>query len=188
MQALKFTAWNTSMVVLLLSEAGVVYSGIAECTPRQAPSHTFRQTICLGISCRTKKAVQAQLKALMNEWPAQGYNILTRNCMSFCRDFCRKLGVQEAPDWVDALPVAAGQHRLLQELVASNRHREKTQVQCSSGHQCQLISQSFIAALVKSITCTTCARLLHSGEARWHCEECTLDICESCAALVHLAE
>merc|ERR1712232_1178486 len=86
-------------------------SGISVCKPREAPRHSFRQSLCLGITCWDEAKIKAQVRDLMPEWRAQSYDVLTRNCMSFCRELCRRFGVQQAPDWIDALPIAAGERR-----------------------------------------------------------------------------
>jgi len=157
-------------------------TGISWCKPRQAPKHSFRQSICLGITCWDESRIKAQVRELMPEWNAQAYEVLTRNCMTFCRALCRKIGVQEAPDWIDALPLAAGERRLLQGQAVHADKPEDIQVRCSMGHECELVAQSFIAALVKTIACARCARQLRRGEPRWHCEACDHALCEPCVA------
>merc|ERR1712003_545302 len=36
-------------------------------------------------------------------WSGTGYDLLSHNCVHFCRAFCKRLGVNSAPAWLTGL-------------------------------------------------------------------------------------
>lgn len=157
-----------------------VQSGVSVNPPREAPGHTFRQAICLGMTHLPFATVKEHLVKLEEEWPAQGYDILQRNCVTFCRELCRRMGLKkEVPGWVDSLVRASGEHALLQEQTIDTSSIN-FEVYCPIGHDCKLLSQNFLASLVRTLACVKCGRSLNRREIRWHCDDCMLDICQAC--------
>merc|ERR1712091_485882 len=41
---------------------------------------------------------------MFRRWPAKSYDLLSKNCCSFSRSFCKRLTGDSIPDWVDRLP------------------------------------------------------------------------------------
>eukprot|EP00929_Paragymnodinium_shiwhaense_P065668 TRINITY_DN32900_c0_g1_i1.p1 TRINITY_DN32900_c0_g1~~TRINITY_DN32900_c0_g1_i1.p1 ORF type:complete len:600 (+),score=118.92 TRINITY_DN32900_c0_g1_i1:176-1975(+) len=76
-------------------------TGIGLVVPRAHPDHTYRGTVYMGCTAFDAKAVSNLLAAMAPEWPGCEYDILHRNCLTFCHVLCKKLGVQSLPSWVD---------------------------------------------------------------------------------------
>eukprot|EP00929_Paragymnodinium_shiwhaense_P009798 TRINITY_DN11413_c0_g1_i1.p1 TRINITY_DN11413_c0_g1~~TRINITY_DN11413_c0_g1_i1.p1 ORF type:complete len:498 (-),score=73.28 TRINITY_DN11413_c0_g1_i1:189-1682(-) len=91
----------------IVSKHGVL-SGISYVPPRQHPDHTYRVTVPLGATALSRTHVILLIRRLMKEWPGYDYSVFRRNCLTFCEEFCRELGVDEMPSWVDSSAKAAG--------------------------------------------------------------------------------
>lgn len=76
-------------------------SGVFSCTPRGATQHRFRETVPLGETSLSRREVLAVLHEL--EWLGCEYDILRRNCLHWCTELCRRLGVQPPPAWANVL-------------------------------------------------------------------------------------
>jgi hypothetical protein len=82
-------------------------TGIYRCSPRACPAHTYHSTMVLGSTRLSKEDVQGVLRGMSIEWLGDSYDLLERNCLSFCNEFCEQLGVRRIPGWVDRVPRAA---------------------------------------------------------------------------------
>ncbi|OLP91249.1 Desumoylating isopeptidase 2 [Symbiodinium microadriaticum] len=69
----------------------------------------FRQRLPLGRTPFSPEEVLALLRELRRQWEGKEYDLLRRNCAHFCIEFVKRLHVEEAPDWVNALAVTGGQ-------------------------------------------------------------------------------
>lgn len=84
-----------------------VGSGVWRTLPRMEMGHQYRATMPLGSTKLSSMQVWEVLQRMGNEWPGLSYDLLRRNCLSFCNAFCEELGVRQIPGWVDRAPRAA---------------------------------------------------------------------------------
>jgi hypothetical protein len=82
-------------------------TGVWRTLPRMELGHSYRATMPLGTCKLSQGEVWQLLDRLSKEWPSEGYDLLRRNCLSFCNAFCDELGVRRIPGWVDRAPRAA---------------------------------------------------------------------------------
>lgn len=78
-------------------------AGISCVEPKMHPQHHWRQSVSLGRSPLTPEEIAATLSQLVEDWPADEYELLRRNCCHFADDFCRRLNVKRIPKWVNRL-------------------------------------------------------------------------------------
>ncbi|CAK9076636.1 unnamed protein product [Durusdinium trenchii] len=69
----------------------------------------FRERLPLGRTPLAPEEVLAVLADMRKQWDGQSYDLLRRNCAHFSVDFVRRLRVEEAPEWINALATAGGQ-------------------------------------------------------------------------------
>jgi hypothetical protein len=80
-------------------------TGVDYTCPRQNEVHVYRESILLGYTKYDPEEVAAILQLEMfPKWPGRSYDLLSRNCCSFSRSFCKRLTGEFIPDWVDRLP------------------------------------------------------------------------------------
>jgi len=76
-------------------------TGMVRNDPRQHPEFIYRESINMGKTELEEKAIDMILDDLMEKWPANGYHIVTRNCVTFAEEFCNILMVPKPfPAWV----------------------------------------------------------------------------------------
>jgi len=158
-------------------------SGISTCEPKACSRHTFRQTECLGVTVLNFQEVGALINRMATEWPADDYRVLGKNCITFCRVFCERLGVRRIPDWVDSLAKSAAERYEVEphDAPLGEGITDPQEFCCALGHPCVLQAQSFLGGLVETIICEGCFRELPRGEAHWRCAVCSFEICRLCA-------
>eukprot|EP00419_Tripos_fusus_P001381 CAMPEP_0172671312 /NCGR_PEP_ID=MMETSP1074-20121228/10836_1 /TAXON_ID=2916 /ORGANISM="Ceratium fusus, Strain PA161109" /LENGTH=403 /DNA_ID=CAMNT_0013488337 /DNA_START=30 /DNA_END=1238 /DNA_ORIENTATION=+ len=78
-------------------------SGIIVCKPRRNLCHRFRESLHMGQTPLSDEQVRDLLDKMHGEWLGADYDLLSRNCCHFSDDFCRRLGVGSAPDWLTNL-------------------------------------------------------------------------------------
>eukprot|EP00747_Dinoflagellata_sp_TGD_P103206 gnl/TRDRNA2_/TRDRNA2_168892_c0_seq1.p1 gnl/TRDRNA2_/TRDRNA2_168892_c0~~gnl/TRDRNA2_/TRDRNA2_168892_c0_seq1.p1 ORF type:complete len:381 (+),score=57.55 gnl/TRDRNA2_/TRDRNA2_168892_c0_seq1:173-1315(+) len=86
------------------SESG---SGVSSVTPRVHPDHTYRATVPMGLTPFDEATVSRLIDGLSRKWIGKEYDVLHRNCLTFCNELCKELGVGSIPSWVDRAPRAA---------------------------------------------------------------------------------
>lgn len=74
--------------------------GVACLMPRRHPCHHYRQTVFLGKTVLNAEDIAALISDLIEEWPGQDYDLLSRNCCHFADEFCVRLGVGNIPGWI----------------------------------------------------------------------------------------
>lgn len=155
-------------------ERGIDGSGITKCEPCSCPKHSFRESLCLGVTALSKEDVDDLLRELAPEWSVQEYETLGPNCITFCQCLSQRLGVRAVPRWVDSM-------------VRSLKERQHVEVEdgtrgiCPDGHECQLQMQALLASLVEVLSCEVCGEVIRAQVPHWHCRECEIEICEGCA-------
>eukprot|EP00747_Dinoflagellata_sp_TGD_P222647 gnl/TRDRNA2_/TRDRNA2_94349_c0_seq1.p1 gnl/TRDRNA2_/TRDRNA2_94349_c0~~gnl/TRDRNA2_/TRDRNA2_94349_c0_seq1.p1 ORF type:complete len:407 (-),score=69.41 gnl/TRDRNA2_/TRDRNA2_94349_c0_seq1:98-1213(-) len=154
--------------------------GIGICEPRCCSQHQYSRSECLGMSQLSEKQVAEKLKKMAPDWPSQGYDILSRNCVSFCREFSDRLGVDGVPLWVDSFAKAGSNAHLLDDKVLQGED-DGEEVRDPEGHGCKLVVQSFLGGFFESIECEDCEKELERGEPRWRCDVCDFDLCKPCS-------
>jgi len=117
----QITTMNDSLMVGGVFHAGIeVYgyewsfariedecSGVWRTMPRMEMGHKYRGTMPLGSTKLSQAQVWTLMHRLGKEWPSAEYDLLRRNCLSFCNALCEELGVRSIPGWVDRAPRAA---------------------------------------------------------------------------------
>lgn len=78
-------------------------TGIACVLPKLCEGHKYRKSVAMGKTEKSPEEVLEILLRLKPKWPMWRYDILTRNCQTFCAEFCLELGVGPIPEWVSKL-------------------------------------------------------------------------------------
>jgi hypothetical protein len=76
-------------------------TGVHSCLPRCHRQHRFRESVCLGLTPLTKGQVNDVIVQMIEDWPGDSYDVLSRNCCTFCTELAFRLGVERPPAWVD---------------------------------------------------------------------------------------
>lgn len=80
-------------------------TGVGFNRPKTHDVHVYRQSILIGYSQYDPDQVETIIEDVMNHrWPGSSYQLLSRNCCTFSRAFCKHLTGNVIPDWVDRLP------------------------------------------------------------------------------------
>lgn len=76
-------------------------TGVFGSAARKHRSHQYRETVDLGQTSVNRLQFVRVLQGLQREWLGNSYNLVRRNCCSFCNVLCDALGVRHLPGWVD---------------------------------------------------------------------------------------
>jgi len=83
------------------------YEGVCCQWPKSHDVHVYRSSIPIGHTKYGPEEVDLILEdEMFSKWPGRSYDMLSRNCCSFSRSFCKRLTGSCIPDWVDRLPRA----------------------------------------------------------------------------------
>ncbi|CAJ1367905.1 unnamed protein product [Effrenium voratum] len=83
-------------------------SGVVWMTPRAHQVHIYSESVCLGDSALSEGQIRSVLGEMVDQWPANSYHPVRRNCIHFAQAFVKGLQCPEPfPDWVTGLPDAA---------------------------------------------------------------------------------
>lgn len=82
-------------------------TGVWRTLPRMENGHRYRGTMPLGATKLSIDQVLELMQRLGDEWPGSDYDLLRRNCLSFCNALCTELGVRHIPRWIDRAPRTA---------------------------------------------------------------------------------
>lgn len=74
---------------------------VYSCAPRSNPNYTYRESLALGVTSVTPGQLRRCVEALQDDWPGGSYDLLSRNCNTFCDALCAALGVGPPPAWVN---------------------------------------------------------------------------------------
>mmetsp|Transcript_1054 Transcript_1054/g.3176 ORF Transcript_1054/g.3176 Transcript_1054/m.3176 type:complete len:362 (+) Transcript_1054:172-1257(+) len=83
-------------------------TGIIWNNPRRNGMHTFRETLQLGYTTYSPKRVIEIIEDMKEEWPADEYDVVTRNCHHFCAALSTRLGAAGVPTWLHDLADVGG--------------------------------------------------------------------------------
>lgn len=83
-------------------------TGVVADEPRGNRQHVFRESVLLGETMLSKDQVTFLIDGLLEEWRAEDYHWLHRNCLNFANELCALLGVGRLPPWVDRLARGVG--------------------------------------------------------------------------------
>jgi len=76
-------------------------SGVVRNEPRLHPAYIYRESLFMGVSPLDKHSIDYVLDSMMEEWPANMYHIVSRNCVTFAEEFAKALQApEEFPPWV----------------------------------------------------------------------------------------
>lgn len=78
-------------------------NGIYAWHPKENDAHSYRETIPVGYTTLTHKEVKKILKEMSPAWEGPSYDLLSRNCCTFCQVFLPLLGtsVEPFPGWIN---------------------------------------------------------------------------------------
>jgi len=160
------------------SEHGISGSGITTCNPRSCHKHSFRESVCLGVTMLTEKEAQAVIRGMAPDWSCEDYEVLGPNCITFCRCLCERLGVESVPEWVDSMVKSIKERHILFDPVRDAPGRKRQH--CPEKHPCRLQAQGFLAGLLEVVECGACQTDIQPRAEHWHCEQCAMDFCVNC--------
>jgi len=75
-------------------------TGVTSNDPQGHTGHIYRESIDMGDTRLSPRQVLDLIEQLEIDWPGDSYNILKRNCITFCDQFCELLGVGSLPEWL----------------------------------------------------------------------------------------
>jgi len=78
-------------------------TGVFKCAPRECKGHTYSQSVSMGRTSCSEAEVLAIVDRLQQDWLANDYDLVRRNCCHFADEFCWRLGVGAIPAWVTHL-------------------------------------------------------------------------------------
>ncbi|KAF6171238.1 hypothetical protein GIB67_036906 [Kingdonia uniflora] len=78
-------------------------SGIFEDMPKKFTGFKFRRSIMIGRTNLDLNGVRALIQKMGEEYMANTYNLLTKNCNHFSNDACVRLTGKSVPNWVNRL-------------------------------------------------------------------------------------
>ncbi|KAL8497213.1 hypothetical protein ACS0TY_020776 [Phlomoides rotata] len=78
-------------------------TGIFEGQPKQCEGFTFRKSILIGWTEKTREGVREVMDKLAEKYRGNAYNLITMNCNHFCNDACIQLTQNHIPRWVNRL-------------------------------------------------------------------------------------
>lgn len=97
-------------------------SGVFSSRPKECQLHTYRESVRLGCTLISPLGVKNIIGGLEWTWQGNQYDVLERNCLTFCDELCKLLGVRPVPAWVRNLSVAgATLQRKMSDLAASTQ-------------------------------------------------------------------
>jgi len=71
--------------------------------PRGCKMHRYRESVEMGQTSLSRHTVENLIGGLEWTWQGVQYSVLERNCVTFCDELCRLLGVNPVPDRVKHL-------------------------------------------------------------------------------------
>lgn len=77
-----------------------VDTGVKQCAPKKDPNHSYRQTVVLGRTELSEDQIAAVIADLQEEYDADEYELMTKNCCHFADDLATRLGVGSLPRWL----------------------------------------------------------------------------------------
>lgn len=76
-------------------------TGLMRGVPKQNWEFVYKESVLLGKTPLTEEAVEELIQRLKEEWPANEYHIVSKNCVTFSEEFAARLQVKETvPEWV----------------------------------------------------------------------------------------
>jgi len=83
-------AWNDPTI------CGVLWN-----EPKRHPDYIYHESVMLGHTPLSEDAIEPIIHTLREEWPANKYHLISRNCVTFAEEFAQLLHVPEPfPSWV----------------------------------------------------------------------------------------
>lgn len=142
-------------------------SGISCSQPKAHPNFIFRETVKMTKTPLTRKEVKDLIRRKQLDWKGEGYDLLLRNCGTFCAELCIDLKVGKLPSWITRLAETSGKmptaRRLLGICTANDRRRQTLQMQAmrarASGETDGSVTESEPGTgYVRSSSCESSAR------------------------------
>lgn len=100
--------WSYSDINASMSQKSGL-SGMFRCAPRSCESHSYSQSVQVGLTTASRDAVSQMISMMEREWPVEDYDLLLHNCCHFSDTFCRQLGVGGIPTWMLSLAGAGAE-------------------------------------------------------------------------------
>ncbi|KAI6228943.1 Desumoylating isopeptidase 2 [Aphelenchoides fujianensis] len=97
------------------------FSGIFTNSPQDVEelgeNFKFKESIYLGETALSKKAVDKLVKSLGDDYRGDRYHLISKNCNHFSADFVRELTGLEVPGWVNRLASVSGSVPFIQRMI-----------------------------------------------------------------------
>merc|ERR1719277_2901194 len=77
--------------------------GVFASRPRCCDSHTYSESVPMGMTSMKEEDVLQLINLLKGYWPVASYDTLSHNCCHFCDELCQRLRVGPIPKWVMSL-------------------------------------------------------------------------------------
>ncbi|KAL1529967.1 hypothetical protein AB1Y20_000894 [Prymnesium parvum] len=131
-------------------------SGVFSCAARANPDHVYRESAVLGWTHATAEELSDTIEQMKLSWSGQEYHLVRNNCVTFCDELCRYLGVGPVPEWVGRFArVGAGTLDVAEA------------IGCATAAASSTVSQWLRDMDVATRTSATCSRV---GSATPQCE------------------
>jgi len=75
-------------------------TGVFECQPGACDMHIYREKVNLGNLTLSREQVLGILEEMCGDYLGADYDLLRKNCCTFCADFVTRLGLPPIPPWV----------------------------------------------------------------------------------------
>jgi hypothetical protein len=75
-------------------------TGVFECQPGACEMHIYKEKVNLGNLTLSRDEVLGILEEMCGDWLGSDYDLLRKNCCTFCADFVQRLGTKPVPSWV----------------------------------------------------------------------------------------
>eukprot|EP01059_Diplonema_ambulator_P006959 TRINITY_DN16528_c0_g1_i2.p1 TRINITY_DN16528_c0_g1~~TRINITY_DN16528_c0_g1_i2.p1 ORF type:complete len:187 (+),score=40.84 TRINITY_DN16528_c0_g1_i2:198-758(+) len=124
-------------------------SGIFCDPPRGCVKHQYKETLVLGETVLSEADVNDLLKAMEPDWNGTTYDVLSKNCCSFCNEFSIKLGTGPIPSWVNRFAGVGSSARDLgsSALLEANRAMETSGVKSTASRLVTDVKAGLVSGL-----------------------------------------
>eukprot|EP00745_Piridium_sociabile_P008799 TRINITY_DN15980_c1_g1_i2.p1 TRINITY_DN15980_c1_g1~~TRINITY_DN15980_c1_g1_i2.p1 ORF type:complete len:348 (+),score=26.04 TRINITY_DN15980_c1_g1_i2:127-1044(+) len=75
------------------------FGGIVKETPKSSANFVYRETLQMGHTTLSSRAVHEKSRAMQPNWKGESYHLVQKNCISFASALCQELKVDDLPLW-----------------------------------------------------------------------------------------
>eukprot|EP01064_Diplonema_japonicum_P006698 TRINITY_DN14542_c0_g1_i1.p1 TRINITY_DN14542_c0_g1~~TRINITY_DN14542_c0_g1_i1.p1 ORF type:complete len:185 (+),score=31.51 TRINITY_DN14542_c0_g1_i1:44-598(+) len=126
-------------------------SGIFTEEPAKCSMHRYKESLDMGETNMSESEVKDLLQSMAPDWKGNTYDLLSKNCCSFCDAFAKALGVGPIPTWVNRFAGAGSSVREMgsSALTDANRAMESSGVKAKAANLVSGIQAGFASGLSK---------------------------------------